>query len=362
MRSMKKDTLAYQLGVRPLAQPVVREAEHLPTVVKALASAKNKGLGLHTGQVMEKTVGSPEEDAVTFYMLNHAVSLVRQRVHPLEPLGDYLPILNTYNREIGLKAERMFNYLLVICTRESRHNHASESSGVMKAMWSKYGEQIKDFHIYIRGTSSTESVNRLISKTPETTLGQYTKFLAEVFHEGNWSGGYGGKAWAKVAEVLRDYVWGTISAEMMMDTAFTLAHNNGPIFNKGVFFTGYSSNLYKILDVQRSGQIPQLVKQLSYSSESPITFYWELCRSFFPEFDGEVDWYKVEALGSLHSYPSEKAAQKKTGGSFKSTDPKDWSAKGSVSKKKAGTPVPDYQSPNTIKVCHGLTLTKEDVR
>ena len=61
-----------------------------------------------------------------------------------------------------------------------------------------------------------------------------------------------------MTDCLVRFVSGEFSAEMMLDTVWTLAHNGGPIFNKGQFYA-CTANALRILDVQRSGQIPEAV-------------------------------------------------------------------------------------------------------
>jgi hypothetical protein len=39
--------------------------------------------------------------------------------------------------------------------------------------------------------------------------------------------------WGNIADTLRHLVTGELSPEMFCDLGFALAHNNGPIFNKG---------------------------------------------------------------------------------------------------------------------------------
>jgi len=122
---------------------------------------------------------------------------------------------------------------------------------------------------------------------------------------------YGGKPWGHIADTLKKLVLGETSPEMFTDTAWTLAHNNGPMFNKGMLYKQYTQSLYKILDVQRSGQIPQLVREGGVDGiTSVVKNVYENCAKVFPEeFSGHVDWFKVEALGALHHYPNEKAKQ-----------------------------------------------------
>ena len=52
---------------------------------------------------------------------------------------------------------------------------------------------------------------------------------------------------------------GTTSMEMLVDTGYTLAHNGGPIFNKGMMYTHYDSHFLTILDLQRAGQMLDLL-------------------------------------------------------------------------------------------------------
>lgn len=307
--SLDRNTLAYHLTHRPLARAVDLTHVPLTDVVGQMNTFFDHDnlyhgcdgpTGLHSAK--EPAKGNPEADALYFYMLNHAMSLVRQRVHPLQPLGPYLPVVETYFREASVRAVRMICYMLLICTREARHDH--------KAPHTSMGEVLAKFHSSLKGQGSDDAAMQLRKHPPNVSLGQYTEFLTKVFYKGQFSSGYGGKAWGQVADVLNDYVHGKLSAEMLMDTAFTLCHNNGPIFNKGMLFSTYGKAIYRILDVQRSGQIPQYVA----SSEMGVTpavssLHSNLEHILGDDFTGYVDWYKVEALGSKNKYPKEKADQ-----------------------------------------------------
>jgi hypothetical protein len=315
MKSLQTDTLLYQIQTRPWTQPQNYAAVYLTDTVSAIVDfLTTDKLSHYSGlDTKEPAMGNPEQDALVFYTLNHAVSVIQSKVHSLEPLGIYLPILEEYNTQLSMRLIRMFYYMLIICTRESRHEKTAKSSIFWKLNKYKFGVEITDFCLNLRGDSSTTAVNKFTIKPPSATLGMYTAFLAHVFRDGDYCGGYGGKAWADVADVLNNYVHGNISAEIMLDTAFTLCHNNGPIFNKGVLFEGYSDYIYKILDVQRSGQIPQLLNEEGYKlGKFPeATRVFTKCSMVMGgDFNKEVDWFKVEELGSLKKYPNEKVAQK----------------------------------------------------
>lgn len=315
MQSLNKATLAYQLGCRPatmqrdLSQvPVSSVVAQLNQYMKATTTA-----GFSGKDGVDKKVGESERDAVIFYLMNHAMSVVRQRVGFFEDLGDYLPLVNEYQRQLTHRSTRMFYYLLLICTRESRHCKSNYDGGMWAKLTHEYGKECMSFHTTIKGKGSTGAADVFRESPPKMLLGPYTRFLADIFHNGQYSGGYGGPAWGAVADVLRDFVSGKLTAEMMLDTSFTLAHNNGPIFNKGMLFESFNtSELIRILDVQRSGQIPQMVaaKETTWANDKQIVPLHQLCRGVLGScMEGYVDWYQVEALGAVGNYHANKKQQ-----------------------------------------------------
>lgn len=322
MQSFKPDSLSCLIHSCGLFRKVDMSSADLPSVVKELNSYMSwqtpypKGFSPAVAFSKEPLEGVPEVDALMFYLLNHLVSVVCKEVHPYESLGKFLPVVELYREQLAIRSTRMFFYLLLICTRESRHTKNAATLSFSNAVKTKFGVGVYEFHRSIRGSGSTSAVERLRNSPPACSMGTFVQFLQYAFYHGSFSGGYGGHAWGKIADCLANYVLGSYSAEMMMDTAFTLCHNNGPIFNKGMLFNQYTHEIYKILDVQRSGQIPALLaaKETSYHSNNVIAPVLSLLRSVMPEeFGSYVDWFKVEALGALKSYPKQKEAQKAKG-------------------------------------------------
>lgn len=319
MTVLAVDTPSYQFGFRPATTLVGRTMAAVPDVVKAMNSYFQGGLSHSdmSGSAVGKV--NPEQEALEFYLFNHAIAQIRAKYQPFDSMGDDLPLVDRYHKDLAAKSCRMFYYLLLICTRESRHEKSGGESKVWCTLKNDYGNLPYEFFLTIRGKGSSQAAEIFRKDPPPVTLGVYTSYLYDLFYHGSFSGGYGGKAWAAVAKVLRDYVHGTISAEVMMDTAFTLCHNNGPIFNKGMLFDGYSDRIYTILDVQRSGQIPQYINELGFTESGYITTHFKgavkLAQDLDDHLKGQffnnsfVDWVKVEALGSLKNYPSKKKEQ-----------------------------------------------------
>lgn len=310
MLSVDVDDMAYHLG-RPLLRPLDISGVPLPRITDKL----NEGLA-NLGHP-----ATPESEAVVFYLLNHTMAIVRALVGDSGFLGKYGPAVDLYFERGHSRALRMFYYLLLICTRESRHLNSCHFSSTIG---DNYGLAISDFHGSIKGAGSSTAINSLKHHAPDTTLGAFTQYLEDSFFNGKYLFGFGGKSWGAVARVLNQFVHGDISAEIMLDTGFTLAHNNGPIFNKGMLYTGYSGELITILDVQRSGQIPQLLNDhvngvisLSRIESLHVQLWKDLSSLIGGEFLEHLDWDKVEALGSVGQYGHFKGLDgKQVGGAF----------------------------------------------
>jgi hypothetical protein len=276
----------------------------------ALVAAATKGFCNHS-DVHGLSERKPETEALWFYGMNHAIALIAERRAPLEPLTAWeQSTVERYHAVMSEKAQRAFHYLLLICIRESRHNKSLAQDGPKMA--SLFGKNVSDFHLSIKG--GEHSIHQaFVTNPPNATIGAFVDSMVWAFYNSSWSGGYGGKKWGVVTDCLKRFVHGEFTAEMMLDTVWTLAHNGGPIFNKGMLYDHYGSYLIRLLDVQRSGQIPQAVlsdKHLLKYADSDLILLMGQVRKEFPNQIGEyVDWGVVEALGSVQQYPKEKAEQ-----------------------------------------------------
>ncbi len=302
MITANKDTLAYQLS-RPLVQKIDRSDVPCEDVAGACLKYLNeqKGNNAH-----------PETDALWFYMMNHAMAELRTRFGTHEPLGECAWIADTYHMQIAPRALRAFYYLLVICIREARH--CKSGASFYDKVGAKFGKAAGQFFKQIKCHPEGGAYNLFLNEPPITSIGPFVEANAYVFYNGSFAGGYGGPAWGNVADCLVRFVKGEFSAEMMMDTVWTLSHNNGPIFNKSMLYHTYSlSHLIRILDVQRSGQIPHLIHDdmaIQQFVTPELSQAWIACFERLGEcFGGHVDWFTVEALGSQGKYPADKKQQ-----------------------------------------------------
>ncbi len=294
------DTLAYHKD-RPLLQKLDLADARLKVVLSNYDGLRER-LKVN-GNIHVK----PETEALWFYVQNHAMQIVGQRVDLDEPLGAYEPFVKQYHKDMQLSVLRMFYYLLLICIRESRH----AKSGPDRVRLDKKYPKLGNFRQWITDDSETQHVAAMLKHTPDVSLGECTSFLVDAFDWCDYDHSYGGSSWKKVAVPLRDFVHGKIPAEIMMDTAFTLAHNNGPIFNKGMLFDNFdTSALTKILDVQRSGQIPQLTANHSTAGiEQYVTTdllkYVQKFSKLSNVFASPVDWTIVKDIGGSAVYYDE---------------------------------------------------------
>ena len=298
------DTLAYQAS-RPVCQNRNMSSVPVASVTKAIS----KYMG-----ASDFEMAVPETSALNFYALNHCRAILGQKFHNLEPLSskDEL-IVNKFYEVTNAEAIRNFYYLLLICTRESRHAQGHCLYDLHKLVTAKHSKECSDFNAKIHNSGSTGAWNALLKSPPNTSIGQFCRSLQTIFYEGSFNSGFGGPAWGKIADCLVNFVEGIYSGLVMVDTVWTLNHNNGPIYNKQMLFSDYSDTLVRILDVQRSGQVIEAIrsdKKIAPYASAMIEEFIARFEEFHPDAFGHyVDWFKVENLGSIHTYPVEKKEQ-----------------------------------------------------
>jgi hypothetical protein len=291
----------------------------------------------------DKPMVEPVHEAAWFYVYSQADQAIAKQYHPLEPLPqDVLDIVIDRMDHMNRLATRMFYYLLVVCTREARHEHGTLDYEFMSQ---EFGPEASTFHQSIKSSGEQGAVGKLYNHPPLMGLGAYTRSLQHIFYKGGFNGGYGGPKWGSIADCLASYATGQTTGEEMIDTAFTLEHNGGAMFNKNVFFSFAHSQIHKILDVQRSGQVPALMMApvgqypKKYIPEGILEQILKMRNVLGEDFIDRayVDWYKVMALGSIHDYWGYTTAQKEVHGDSQ------WEAQAEKMKNKpAKQNVPDF--------------------
>lgn len=254
----------------------------------------------------------PDREAIEYYALNHLIAdLQVKRGEHCELTKDEEALVKLYFDVINGQAKRMFYYLLAICTRENRHSKGGPD--FHKEFGEKKGKILDTFKDQNTQCNSQGAINNLFDNTPDIDLGTYVSYLEFVFFQyGFSSSSFGGENWGEIAKVLRKCVHGEMSLELMVDCAYNLSHNNGPIFNKGMWYNSYHHTFIQVLDIQRSGQMPTFLNTQSiYIKTDVMNKILELGQKVSPEiFEKYVDWYVVEASGSVHKYPIEISKQK----------------------------------------------------
>lgn len=293
MKYLPKNTLAHYNAA---PQGHRHNLSKIPTKVFAAATKdyrENCGLS------------SPHNDALTFYTLNHCVAIVRKLFTPNEPLPPWAAfVLASYANVVNDQGKRMLHYILSICCREMRHlqSHGQPSEEFWTKMMADFGTSMVTFMKAITMVDENNAVNKYMNAPPDVPIGAFIKAMSYGFHKAQgWAGpqqSYGGPKWGLVADAATEMLTGKTSMEMLVDTGYTLAHNGGPIFNKGMLYHGYDSTLITILDVQRSGQTPELILdpgQFGIKKTPDAVTAVKLVAEALPnEFRGWVDWQAVE--------------------------------------------------------------------
>lgn len=300
MKFRPTNTLAY-FNAAP--QTHLHDLSNLPTAVFSEATAKYRKTCGHT---------SPTEDAVSFYTLNHAASIIRSAFTANETLPDWAQtIMATYTEVAVAQGERMLHYILSITTREMRHLGSHGKGDKFGKIGAAAGPVMQAFIEKIVTMDESAAVQYYMNHPPKATIGQYITAMSVGFHKGGWGQAgqcsYGGPKWGQVADAAAAMLTGVTSMEMLVDTGFTLAHNGGPIFNKGMMYGGQdATRLLQILDVQRSGQMLDVMLDsntlglpktaVAVQAVSLIQTHCPLDAQGKPTLKGSVDWHLVDAL------------------------------------------------------------------
>lgn len=202
----------------------------------------------------------PANEAVKFYFANHLMAELQKKVNPEEPLGKYEPLVEQYSETVLYGSLHMFAYILLICGRESRH--CPHGASTISKVTPKVHPKVQGLILKIRGTNNNlvERVT-LNSDLKGLTMREYLSSMKHVFKSSGFSGGFGGLAWAKIANIALMFVEGEISTEVFYDSAWSARHNNGTIFNKEYIYHSDTIHLKHVLDCQATGGIPALVRQ-----------------------------------------------------------------------------------------------------
>lgn len=252
----------------------------------------------------------PDTQAIRFYALNQIAGVLRKKFTKNEALPDWaVEAVSAYITELESQHARMVSYTFLVISREWRHlkNLATVSAVASQP----YTPELKSLHPYIQDSTDESTLDSWLLKVPDMSLIDYCRCITHSFNTGSFKGGYGGKPWGNISSTLLKYVQGITSGEVFIDTAYTLAHNNGPMFNKGMQYQGYTSEFGTVLDVQRSGQMCEAIVGQELSGVSKLTDIISILKDGKDvlEVGSYVDWFKVEALGSLKSYPHKKELQ-----------------------------------------------------
>ncbi len=275
------------------------------------------------GQMLHGGLAKPDAEAIEFYCLNHLVSVIRDKFDMDEYLPDWAQqAVEKYVQVVGSQGQRLFYYMYLITTRESRHFHSG--SGMKNYTAPKETEDFlalpESYRTYLLHTvvnqNEVAAASSACTNPPTMNIGTYLDAVGKQFVvQHAYSGGYGGEPWKNIAECAWKMATGLTTIEMMVDNAWALAHNGGPMFNKGMLYKTYSPEFQKILDVQRSGQMPNAVLASSFnaafSNPALAAMVQSVAAGAGVDFAPEVDWQKVEDLGALNTYEQEKKAAPK---------------------------------------------------
>ena len=256
--------------------------------------------GDHTSKINPKHLGPKDilKDIGLFYIL---------LAH-----GDK-KMLDTHKK---LLAQRMLNYLLVSCAGEARHVLSKTNADITKL--SQMSQTILSAQ-----NVNTNLGNRQYMWSAMYDLAQVSGYgvimasLEEMFNLHWLTNSYGGKKWAKIAQLANNYCDGEYTESIFIDGIMNVVHNGGWAFNK--YYKAQSGGNYYNPGIT-------MMKLLDYKKEATLkSIYALLVPLSIPKEGNESLWKKaleyevVDETGELTSkygLPFKKDSTQKTFGGY----------------------------------------------
>lgn len=277
MYDLPFNTVAQYL-VNPTQTPVNLQGVRLQTLKQPLS------------QLYANTQNT-EQSLLNFYFYNHAFHLIISRYNMYDRLPDELAAICERNQTVSSQIGTRMFFQVLMATHCHLFGVTSAQPNYQDFFVSAYGQEMWDFFL-----SSPNSYNfkKWLAAFPSVSLDE---FFASTLMTFTCSGSSAAKAWADIARLSLDYVRGDISLESMTDQAFSICHNGGSILNKGHLFSVCTNQMYSLLDVQDSGQIPQWI--LSHLNQSCVDAQLKkdsaVVARHFPEIQTQIDQNLVKA-------------------------------------------------------------------
>lgn len=170
-----------------------------------------------------------------------------------------------WRESCGVCVRQLVYYLFGIVCKEMRHG--SESKCNKAFMHHPVQSEAAGLCKFISSTGSWEGALKEHKTVP---LGPFLDAVEIQYRYGGWGGAFGGKKWADITLVLKQYIDGMSSAMVAADRAWSLVHNTGPIFNKGFLFKLHDEHLMAVLNAQASSSVFTLGEDFLGNYDHPI--------------------------------------------------------------------------------------------
>lgn len=235
------------------------------------------------------------QEALRFYFMDHCFHLVKNENKTIAQLSPEMSeLVNLYLNELSKTSQRIFTYIICASLYEAGRMPA-QTDKFWEFIETQYGSKIHDvlYNVKVSGWGNIKEKEILKLNEPIQT---FLSAIMSCFSSGKWWFGAGGKAWSDITRCARDVTEGHHSLQEMTDLAFSLCHDRGCMFDRGIIYSVYGNNtshhnvtIYHVLDIQASGQIPQWINKNRHCVEKDTLNIFDKFYKFFKEeFDKPI--------------------------------------------------------------------------
>jgi hypothetical protein len=234
----------------------------------------------------------PETDLIRFYLGAHVLGVVENKFGIEAELPEHVATLvEEHHRQMEEVFFRIFTYIMLISMGESRHGGTHSK---LEEISQKFGLDVTNYATIITKSSGRSGARKEFLQSDRDVL-TFMEYCDWMFTNCFSGGSYGGPKWKVISNKATQVLNGDISPFTMVDVAWALVHNTGSIFNKNTIYSSeYSTDgLTQLLDMQRGGAIPSLIKNFDMYAQASG---WNVNKKFVDAFADSVDMAS-EVLG-----------------------------------------------------------------
>ncbi len=232
----------------------------------------------------QHSIAVPESEAILFYLVNHALHVLRSNHNEYEELPPAMAAFAQKCDTISTRISKaLFFHVASVAHGMLWVNASQLEKSQLEFFEQQYGQGFKQYLINKKDGGALSEIKSISG----LNINQFLGGLSSIYSFGKivaW-----GKPYSMIVKTLHKATNGSYSMYTCADHIWSLCHNGGTVLNKGIsgIFNIASNDIFKVLDIQDAGQIPNWIhanQNAKYVNSEIKALYKDFYKLFPKEF------------------------------------------------------------------------------